>query len=68
MKEPELPLYEYQCLECEEIFYELRRTNEREHPIECPDCGGMGEVLISRVAPAKTTVNSSSGGGCAGGT
>ena len=68
MKEPALPLYEYKCLECEEIFYELRSADEREHPIECPDCGGAGNVLISAFAPAKTLNSTSSSPGCPGGT
>ena len=63
-----MPLYEYQCIECEEIFYELRRADEREEPIECPDCGGAGHVLISQVAPATGTDGPGSGGGCSGGT
>jgi putative FmdB family regulatory protein len=45
-----MPLYEYQCEGCGEVFYELRRSEEREEPIACPDCGGEGKIIFSTFA------------------
>ena len=36
-----MPLYDYQCLQCESGFTELRRTSEMDSPINCPECGNM---------------------------
>jgi putative FmdB family regulatory protein len=54
-----MPLYEYECETCSEVFFELRRSDDREKPIECPTCGGPGRVLISQVATGKGST-----GGC----
>lgn len=45
-----MPLYEYKCDGCGEVFYELRRSAEREDPIACPDCGGEGKIIFSTFA------------------
>ena len=45
-----MPLYEYECEDCHEVFDELRRAADREKPIECPECGGDGHVVFSRFA------------------
>ncbi|MGB9606494.1 MAG: FmdB family zinc ribbon protein [Bryobacteraceae bacterium] len=34
-----MPLYEYQCAECGEVFELLRRADEADEPAECPRCG-----------------------------
>ena len=36
-----MPLYDYQCQQCESDFTELRRTSEMDSPISCPECGSM---------------------------
>jgi putative FmdB family regulatory protein len=45
-----MPLYEYKCENCDEVFFELRKADEREAPITCPTCGGSGRVMISQFA------------------
>ena len=45
-----MPLYEYLCNGCGEVFFELRRISEREDPIRCPDCGGEGKIVFSTFA------------------
>ncbi|MCP4755591.1 MAG: zinc ribbon domain-containing protein [Proteobacteria bacterium] len=34
-----MPLYSYQCDDCEEHFLELRRISEMDNEIDCPNCG-----------------------------
>ena len=45
-----MPLYEYKCEKCEDVFFELRRVSEREDPITCPGCGGEGKIMFSTFA------------------
>jgi putative FmdB family regulatory protein len=45
-----MPLYEYKCEGCGGVFFELRRSTEREDPITCPDCGGEGKIIFSTFA------------------
>jgi putative FmdB family regulatory protein len=33
-----MPLYEYRCERCGEIFEKLRRISEADTPAECPRC------------------------------
>ena len=41
-----MPLYDYQCQQCESGFTELRRISEMDSSISCPECGSM-ETLRS---------------------
>ena len=34
-----MPLYNYQCEQCQSEFTELRRCSEMDAAIECPECG-----------------------------
>ena len=44
-----MPIYEYECQECKEVFEEWQKNHEaREHP--CPACGGTGKRFISSTA------------------
>jgi putative FmdB family regulatory protein len=56
-----MPLYEYECEECGEVFSELRSSAEREAPIVCPRCGGEARVLISAFAPGRSAAKSPAG-------
>lgn len=58
-----MPLYEYECQDCHEVFDELRRSEDREKPIACPECGGEGRVLISAFA-RRSGSSGSAGGSC----
>ncbi|MDW8390108.1 MAG: zinc ribbon domain-containing protein [Oscillochloridaceae bacterium] len=70
-----MPMYEYRCLDCESHFDRLRRMDQDDSDVTCPDCqsariqrrlslfatGARDAVALSG-APAP-----SSGGGCCGG-
>lgn len=44
-----MPIYEYRCLECAQIFEEWQKDfADRQMP--CPVCGGSSERLISNTA------------------
>ena len=61
-----MPLYEYECEKCHEVFDELRSVSEREEPIACPTCSGRGHVVISGFAQGASG-GSSPGGACSTG-
>ena len=58
-----MPIYEYQCEDCDSVFDELRKADDREKPISCPECGGKGRVLISGFAQSSRT-SGPAGGAC----
>ena len=33
-----MPLYEYQCNACEKRVERLRKVEEKDSPVQCPDC------------------------------
>jgi putative regulatory protein, FmdB family len=41
-----MPIYEYHCQECKQIFEEWQKDYE-ERDIPCPVCGGTGSRIIS---------------------
>ena len=42
-----MPIYEYQCVKCAEIFEAFQKINDK--PLEkCKYCGGKAERLISQ--------------------
>jgi len=44
-----MPIYEYQCEQCEHTFEEWQKDfSERDVP--CPECGGQSQRLISNTA------------------
>jgi putative FmdB family regulatory protein len=53
-----MPLYEYKCEKCEELFFELRSSAEREEPIACPECGGEGKIVFSTFASGGSSSDS----------
>ena len=44
-----MPIYEYRCGECAQVFEEWQRGFE-EHDANCPVCGGKSERLISNTS------------------
>jgi putative FmdB family regulatory protein len=44
-----MPLYEYKCSECDELFEELRPIRSRTQPINCDKCGAVAEHVLSTV-------------------
>ena len=62
-----MPIYEFRCEGCSEIFEHLAMSSNDEFQAKCPHCGG-GE--LSRVMSASNSVVSDSAGsaqGCSGG-
>jgi putative FmdB family regulatory protein len=65
-----MPIYEYACMECEDHFDELVRSDEQ--VVTCPTCGAgnvlkqMSAFAISG-AVAKPSFGGSAGGCCGGG-
>ncbi len=46
-----MPLYEYRCHECHQIFELLRRMRDADEDLECPHCHSSHvERLLSRFA------------------
>lgn len=69
-----MPIYEYACMECEQHFEELVRSQDQ--VVTCPDCGAAKVVRqLSAFAIHGATVKPSfsgpsgagGGGGCCGG-
>jgi len=45
-----MPTYEYECKQCENQFEIVKPVCEWSLPQICPDCGNIGERLISKTA------------------
>ena len=58
-----MPLYEFRCEGCSEIFEHLAMSGKDEFRAKCPHCGGEE---LSRVMSASNSVVSGSGGSAAG--
>jgi putative FmdB family regulatory protein len=71
-----MPVYEYQCLECDKKFEALRPMSQIDAPIACPRCQAENArraisvfAAISREAGGGSRMVASSapsGGGCGG--
>lgn len=35
-----MPIYEYNCADCERTFEKMRPMSRADDPVACPDCGG----------------------------
>lgn len=44
-----MPIYEYRCTDCEQIFEEWQ-TDFKERELTCPVCGSKAERLISNTS------------------
>lgn len=38
-----MPMYEYRCVDCGEIYEQLRRMSDADRDLKCPKCGS-GDV------------------------
>jgi putative FmdB family regulatory protein len=43
-----MPLYEYKCSQCDELFEELRSINSRNALTNCGKCGAVAAHVLSR--------------------
>ena len=59
-KELSMPIYEYQCKNCNYVFEELVFTSE-DKSIKCPQCGGNE---IKRLLSATRLAGKTSSGSC----
>jgi len=44
-----MPLYDYRCQDCEAVFTELVKYEDRDVQ-PCPHCGGTGDYKVLKVA------------------
>ena len=44
-----MPIYEYRCKDCEQIFEEWQRTYDVDEA-DCPVCGGNAERIVSNTS------------------
>lgn len=50
-----MPIYEYFCGDCEQVFTTIRPVTEYQQPSECPACGKPSERVIAS-APRLNTM------------
>jgi putative FmdB family regulatory protein len=72
-----MPLYEYQCLDCQDLFQKRRAFAEANEPLACPACASMrtrktiGAVMMLTGASSPSSARPSdlpaSGPTCCGG-
>ena len=67
-----MPIYEYACMECEQHFEELVRSEGQ--VVTCPECGAAKVlkqlstfVVVGATAKPSFSGPSGAGGGCCGG-
>lgn len=41
-----MPLYDYHCVECDELFEVIRPVSARDDTMLCPTCGDAGRVFL----------------------
>ena len=41
-----MPLYDYHCVECDELFEAIKPVALRDGPVACPVCGSAGDVFL----------------------
>jgi len=63
-----MPIYEYQCRKCGEIFEKIQRVDENEDSLTCPLCGKeKPEKVLSSFSSAKGSESATSSCGSSGG-
>jgi putative FmdB family regulatory protein len=64
-----MPIYEYRCGKCGEVFERLMKINERGDSLTCPHCGEKKpEKILSGFSSSKGSDSSSSCGPVGGST
>jgi putative FmdB family regulatory protein len=62
-----MPLYEYECRECGQIFEKMVRFHEIEQPAECPECKSHDTrkriTTFASTGGSQSTASSGCGGG-----
>jgi putative FmdB family regulatory protein len=64
-----MPIYEYQCRKCGEIFEKIQKINEKGDSLKCPYCGeGKPKKILSSFSSSKGSESTSSCGPTGGST
>ena len=42
-----MPIYEYECPNCQQVFELMRPFSKSAEPGQCPRCGGQGQRVVS---------------------
>lgn len=64
-----MPIYEYQCRRCGEVFEKIQKVNEKADSLQCPYCGEKKpEKILSSFSSSKGSESSSSCGSSGGST
>jgi len=62
-----MPIYEYRCRKCGEIFEKIQKMGEDGVSLKCPYCGGKKpEKILSGFSSSKGSESSSSCGSSGG--
>ena len=62
-----MPIFEYQCFECQEVFETLQLSRESTEDTQCPGCGSeQTEKLVSAFATTGSDSLGSAGCGPSG--
>lgn len=64
-----MPIYEYRCRRCGEIFEKIQKVGDEGDSLKCPYCGGRKpEKVLSSFSSSKGSESASSCGPTGGGT
>jgi putative FmdB family regulatory protein len=67
IKEKTMPIYEYRCRKCREIFEKIQKLNEGKEALTCPYCGGKKpEKILSGFSSLKGSESASACGSSGG--
>ncbi len=62
-----MPIYEYRCRKCGEVFERFMKVNEKGESLTCPHCGeAKPEKILSGFSSCKGSESSSSCGSTGG--
>jgi len=50
-----MPVYEFFCATCDQVFTRLRSISEYHNPCDCPDCGATSPRVVA-TAPGLNTM------------
>jgi len=67
LREVKMPIYEYRCRKCGEIFEKIQKLNEGEESLMCPYCGEWKpEKILSGFSSLKGSESASACGSSCG--
>lgn len=56
-----MPIYEYRCRKCKEVFEKIQKVNDGGDSLKCPYCGGKKpEKILSSFSSSKGSDSSPS--------